>query len=199
MSSLEFRNLAANPETAWMIKFLVVVPCLLLGGTAMLLSETVYLSAPMQLALRHLPMGAMLSRAYGSLQKFRDRPGVLLKAFLMSLVVHESFGVMTGYIFVMMGYFNAEAGRFSVALLICNFVCSFCAICRESALDRRFYDPLFGKVAHMTFGWVLATVDAGEGDSAGQSATALLAWLLSRETGAAPQVNNNPAPVQLQP
>jgi hypothetical protein len=178
VSSLEFRNLAANPETAWMIKFLIIVPCLLLVGTAMLLSETVYMSAPMQLALRHLPMGAVLSRAYGSLQKFRDRPGVLVRAFLLSLVVH-CFGVLTGYIFVLMGYFDAEPGRFSVALLICNFACSFAPFA-GIGIGQAVYDPLFEKVARMTFGWVLATVMQAAILLA--KAPGFVAWLLSRET-----------------
>ena len=200
VSCFEFRTLSEKLEP-WMIKLMIVVPCLLLTGTAMLLSETVYMSRPMQLALRHLPMGAKLSRAYGSLQKFRDRPGVLFQTFLMSLVVHF-FGVLTGYIFVLGGFLQATPGEFCVALLICNFVCSFAPFA-GLGIGQTVYEPLFLMVAGMAQGWVLATVMQAAILLA--KSPGFVAWLLSRETGGGHGGNGHgaseqsTAPVHLQP
>ena len=109
VAAFEYQKLAGKPEIPpWLIRAFVIVPFALLVATVMLLSETVYLSKPMQFMLRVLPMGAMLSRAYGALQQFRDRPVVLLKAFLLSIVVHF-FGIVTGYILMLVGDFHASS------------------------------------------------------------------------------------------
>ncbi len=177
VAALQFQRLQSHDETAWVIKWLLIVPGALLTGTMMLLSETVYLSTPMQFMLRVLPFGATLSRAYGSLQKFRDRPGVLFRAFLMSLIVHF-FGVLTGYILILGMNGNAEMGPFFVALLICNFVCSFAPFA-GIGVGQAVYGPLFKMIAGIENGWVLATVMQAAILIA--KAPGFLAWLLSRE------------------
>src|SRR6185295_12773656 len=120
----QLKQLNANQDTAWMIKYLVIVPGALLVGMLMLLSNRVYNARPMQWLLSVLPFGAQVTRAYGSLQKFRDRPGVLLQAFGISLVVH-CFGCLTGYVLMRGLGGSASVGPFVVALLIANFICSF--------------------------------------------------------------------------
>lgn len=191
VAAFQFQRLQANPDTAWVIRCLVIVPGALLTGTAMLLSETVYMSTPMQFMLRVLPFGATLGRAYGSLQKFRDRPAVLLKAFCMSLVVHF-FGVLTGYILILGMNGSAEMGPFFVSLLICNFVCSFAPFA-GIGVGQAVYGPLFKMIAGIENGWVLATVMQAAILVA--KAPGFIAWLLSREAPRHPASTSAPVPL----
>jgi hypothetical protein len=182
VAALQFQKLSSSTETAWVIKWLIIVPGVLLVCTAMLLSETVYMSGPMQAMLRILPFGGTLGRAYGSLQKFRDRPGVLLRAFAISLVVHF-FGVLTGYILMLGMNGNADMGPFFVALLICNFACSFAPFA-GIGVGQAIYGPMFKMIAGIDNGWVLATVMQVAILIA--KAPGFAAWLLSREAGGPP-------------
>lgn len=189
VATMQYQRLQSNPETALVIKFLVGVPLALLIGTMMLLSETVYTSQPMQWLLRILPFGTTLNRAYGSLQKFRDRPGVLLRAFLMSLIVHF-FGVLTGYILIFGINPHTEMGPFFVSLLICNFVVSFAPFA-GIGVAQAVYFPIFKMIAGIEDGPVLATVMQAAILVA--KAPGFVAWLLSREA-----VKHPAAPVSVQ-
>jgi len=182
VAALEGRRFSDNPELAWLVRLLIVVPCLLLVGSAMLLSETVFASAPMQFALRVLPMGGTLARAYASLQRFRNHPRVLLHAFALSIAAH-SFGILASYILVTGGHFEISKGigAFFVGLLICNFACSFAPFA-GIGVGQTIYDPLFLLIAGMKFGWVLAT--ATQAVLLLGKAPGFIAWLLSREINA---------------
>lgn len=189
VAALQYQKLSASAEASWVLKWLLIVPAVLLICTAMLLSETVYACGPMQTMLRILPFGATLSRAYGSLQKFRDRPTVLLKALGMSLIVHF-FGVLTGYILMLGMNGNAEMGPFFVALLICNFACSFAPFA-GIGVGQAIYTPMFKMIAGMDNGWVLATVMQAAILIA--KAPGFVAWLLSREAPGHPPVEASAA------
>ena len=180
----QVRQLYANQETAWMIKYLVLVPGALLVGTLMLLSSRVYNSSAMQWLLSVIPMGGMATRAYGSLQKFRDRPGVLLKAFGISLIVH-CFGCLTGYVLMLGLGGDAKLAPFVVALLIANFICSF-APAGGIGVGQLVYKPLFESIAAMTHptGWVLAT--ATQAAMLLAKAPGFIAWVISKEHGRPP-------------
>lgn len=175
----QIKQLYVNQETAWMIKYLVIVPGVLLVGTLMLLSSRVYTSGPMQWLLSAVPFGAQFTRAYGSLQRFRDRPGVLLKAFGISLIVH-CFGCMTGYVLMLGLGGEAALGPFFVALLIANFICSF-APAGGIGVGQMVYKPLFENIAMMTHpsGWVLAT--ATQAAMLLAKSPGFIAWVISKE------------------
>lgn len=177
VSFWQLQRLQGSDQTQWMVKWLIIVPFALLAGTAMLLSETVYLSSPMQFLIRYLPMGAMLGRAYGSLQKFRDRPRVLLHAFLLSTVVH-TFGVLTGYVLMLGMDKHAEVGPFVVSLLVCNFVCSFLPLGGIGG-GQVLFERVFLAIAAMEGGLVLAT--GLQVAILIAKAPGFIAWLLSRE------------------
>src|SRR5262249_42771047 len=136
---------------------------------------------PMQWMLSVLPLGAQVTRAYGSLQKFRDRPVVLLKAFCISLVVH-CFGCLTGYILMLGLGGNAPLGPFVVALLIANFICSF-APAGGIGVGQVVYKPLFENIAGMMTptGWVLAT--ATQAAMLLAKSPGFIAWVISKEHG----------------
>jgi uncharacterized membrane protein YbhN (UPF0104 family) len=180
----QIKQLYENQQTAWMIKYLVLVPGALLVGTLMLLSSRVYNSSPMQWLLSVMPMGEMATRAYGSLQKFRDRPGVLLKAFGISLIVH-CFGCLTGYVLMLGLGGDAQLAPFIVALLIANFICSF-APAGGIGVGQLVYKPLFESIAAMTHptGWVLAT--ATQAAMLLAKAPGFIAWVISKEHGRPP-------------
>ncbi len=177
MSLWEYRTLQADPEVAPHLKFLFIVPGTLLLGTGMLLSESVYMWAPMQAVLRFIPLGRSLDRAYGSLQKFGTRPLALLAAWSISLVVHVC-GVMTGYILMRGINENASVGTFFVAWFVSNFVISF-APAGGIGFGQYFFDKFFKSIAGMDHGWILAT--AVQATCMLGKLPGLVAWLLTRE------------------
>lgn len=187
----QFNLLRADPDVSPYLIWILLPPALLFAGTAGLLSESVYSSRPVQTLLKHIPLGGMLGRAYYSLQRFRDCPGVLLKAGGLSLLVH-SCGVLGGYILLQGMGGEAQFGPFFVAWFVSNLLCSFLPF-QGIGFGQQIYDTLFRSIADVPGGWALAT--------AVQAAFILiklpggLAWLVSREHGvnAASRLNRQDA------
>lgn len=177
VAAWQYRALSADAQAAAYLKWLVIVPTLLLAGTGMLLSKTVYASRPMQALLRLLPLGKFVARAYGSLQQFRDRPLTLLAAWGMSLVVH-CFGVSCGFVLVYGMGQEPALGKYAVSWLISNFICSFAPF-GGIGFGQLVFEEVFKTIAGVDHGWVLAT--AVQASFILAKAPGLLAWLISRE------------------
>ncbi|MFH0939374.1 MAG: lysylphosphatidylglycerol synthase domain-containing protein [Planctomycetota bacterium] len=160
---------------------LVVVCAVLLIGAGMLFSRRVYNWRPMQWALHKLPLGDTLNRAYDSLQRFRDRPGVILKTWLLSLCVHI-LGVSAGYTLIGgLGFGLPDFWLFFVAWFISSFACSFAAFA-AIGVGQLLYDELFFLVAGINYGADLAT--AVQATYILAKLPGLAAWLMSREYSA---------------
>ncbi|HYG76976.1 MAG TPA: lysylphosphatidylglycerol synthase domain-containing protein [Planctomycetota bacterium] len=177
MTLLHYQQLSADKDIQPLLKWLFLAPAFFLTGTGMLLSGRVYNSVPMQFMLKKMPLGQTVDRAYGSLQKFRNLPHILLLGWLLSICVHF-FGVICGYALVNGMGETHGFGKFLVAWFICNFVVSF-APAAGIGVGQAVYDPIFLKIADVKHGWVLAT--AVQATSIMAKSPGLIAWLASRE------------------
>ncbi|HEY3324425.1 MAG TPA: lysylphosphatidylglycerol synthase transmembrane domain-containing protein [Planctomycetota bacterium] len=169
-------ELYAHEQIRPYVKWLFIVPLLLLLGTAGLLSETVRTSPPIRIVLKYMPFGSHFERAYASLQGFRDRPVILLQTWVMSLVVHTC-GVISGYVLVFGMGQTANFGPFLVAWFIANFIVSF-APAQGVGVGQFFFEPIFRNIAGLENGWVLAT--AVQATAILAKAPGAIAWLMSR-------------------
>ena len=186
MTVIYLPQLSADPVIQPQLKWLFIVPLMLLIGTGMLLSSRMYgifsrimAQAQHYTLLRRLaPLAATVDRVYATLQKFRNRPLVLLQTWGLSILVHL-FGVICGYVLVGgMGQGEKAFGPFLVAWFVANFVCSF-APAGGIGLGQALYNPIFLKIADIQNGWVLAT--AVQATAILAKTPGLFAWLGSRE------------------
>lgn len=185
MTLVYIDQLSADPDIQPKLKWLFIVPMMLLIGTGMLLSSRVYgvfsrlmgMAKNYSLLRRLVPLAGMVDRVYATLQQFRNRPLVLLQTWGLSVIVHL-FGVITGYVLVGgMGQGEKAFGPFLVAWFVSNFICSF-APAGGIGVGQAVYNPIFLKIADIENGWVLAT--AVQATAILAKTPGLFAWLGSR-------------------
>ena len=186
MTLVHYQQLNADPDIQPYMKWLLLVPIMLLIGTAMLLSGRMYrifssifgLSNRYRVLHKLSPLASTLDRVYASLQKYRERKLVLFHAWVLSLAVHL-FGVICGYVLLGgMGQGNRPFGPFLVAWFISNFICSFAPF-GGIGVGQTVFDPIFLKIADVQNGWVLAT--AVQATAILAKMPGLVAWIASRE------------------
>jgi uncharacterized membrane protein YbhN (UPF0104 family) len=191
LTIINIQQLHADETIGPYVIWLFIVPAVLLIGTLMLLSDTVRNWRPMQAMLEVIPLGGTINKAYASLQRFRDRPMILLFGWAMSLVVHLC-GVLTGYILVVGLRQSVEPGPFCVAWFISGFITSFAPF-GGVGTGQYLFELVFHKIVAMPdgMGIILATtfqVTVILGKSPG-----FIAWVLMRK-GPAFQEGKGPQP-----
>jgi glycosyltransferase 2 family protein len=166
-------------EMAGEVKYIFIVPAVLLFGTLGLFSKRLHEWKPVQAVLNKLPMGATFNRAYGSLQRYGARKGVLFLAWLISLVVH-TVGVCGGYVLMRGMGQQTELGAFFVAWLVSQFICSF-APAGGIGVGQVVFDRMFNRIAALPLGAGIVLATATQATTIFAKLPGLIAWLMSRE------------------
>jgi uncharacterized membrane protein YbhN (UPF0104 family) len=192
MTLWNIRQLHADETIGPFVIWLFIVPALLLIGTLMLLSDSVRNWGPMQGMLRTIPLGGTINKAYGSLQRFRDRPLILLYGWLLSLVVHMC-GVITGYILVLGLQERVEIGPFCVAWFISGFVTSFAPF-GGVGTGQYLYELVFRKIVELPQGMGIILATTVQVTVVLAKAPGFIAWIMMRKHPHEPGVQGPPAP-----
>jgi glycosyltransferase 2 family protein len=185
MILLHVRELWADDDTRKILPYLFIGPGGLLVGTLLLLSRRAYNHHFMQWFIRILPMSPFLDRAYKSMQAYRERLGLVVACWGLSLIVHLC-GVISGYLLLTSMHRTAEFGSFLVAWFICTFCSSFLPF-GGIGTGQPLWDFVFMKIANVPNGWVLCT--AFQAVVLIAKLPGMVAWLASREHAPAGSVN----------
>jgi len=189
MTLWNIRSLHDDAEIRPYVIWLFIVPAMLMVGTFMLLSNRVRTLAPMQFMLMKMPGGKIIDRAYASLQRFKERPAILLSAWGLSLLVHIS-GVLAGYILLQGMGQQADLGKFFVAWFISNFITSFAPF-GGVGTGQVLYELVFSRIVDLPPGMGVILATTLQVSVVLSKSPGFIAWLLARRTGPA----SAPAPV----
>ena len=186
MILLHVRELLADDDTRRILPYLFIGPGGLLVGTLLLLSAP-RLQPPFHAVVhsRHADE-PFLDRAYKSMQAYRERLGLVVACWGLSLVVHLC-GVISGYLLLSSMHRSAEFGPFLVAWFVCTFCSSFLPF-GGIGTGQPLWDFVFLKIANVPNGWVLCT--AFQAVVLIAKLPGMVAWLLSREHAPASTVNS---------
>jgi len=178
MTIWNIQTLRDDEEIRPYVIWLFIVPAVLMLGTFMLLSNTVRMWAPMQFVLNKIPGGATINRAYESLQKFRDRPEILLVAWGLSLLVHVS-GVLAGFILLYGMDQSADLSKFFVAWFIAGFVTSFAPF-GGVGTGQFLYELVFSRIVDLRPGMGVILATTVQVSVVLAKSPGCIAWVLAR-------------------
>ena len=194
MTVWNIQSLHDDPEVRPYVIWLFVVPAVLMLGTFMLLSYRVRMWAPMQFLLTRMPGGNTINRAYESLQKFRDRPAILLGAWGLSLMVHVT-GVLAGYILLHGMNQSAELSKFFVGWFIAGFVTSFAPF-GGVGTGQFLYEMVFSKIVELPKGMGVILATSVQVAVVIAKSPGCIAWVLARRHPKGTHAAATLAPVQ---
>jgi uncharacterized membrane protein YbhN (UPF0104 family) len=178
MTIWNIQDLNADESIRPFVIWLFIVPALLMIGTLMLLSNRVRMWRPMQAILNTIPMGKTIDRAYDSLQRFRERPSILLLGWTLSLISHIS-GVLAGYILMIGLDQHADLGKFFVAWFISGFVTSFAPF-GGIGTGQILYEQVFRSIVGLPPGMGVILATTTQITVLIAKSPGFLAWVLSR-------------------